>query len=101
MRLTVRDTKEEVGNYVSPLTTPYPPQLLFCRSCGELQLTCQIAEYIVKRINSFKASKEKPHFVLGLPTGSSPLPVYKRIVKLHEEGKVSFKVSPPSNALPR
>jgi glucosamine-6-phosphate deaminase len=53
----------------------------------------QIAEYIVKRINSFKPKPEHPHFVLGLPTGSSPLPVYKKLVELHKAGKVSFKVS--------
>ncbi|MDE5972861.1 MAG: glucosamine-6-phosphate deaminase, partial [Muribaculaceae bacterium] len=28
---------------------------------------------------------------LGLPTGSSPLGMYRRLVELHKEGKVSFK----------
>ena len=35
------------------------------------------AKYIAGRINSF--SKEKP-FVLGLPTGSSPLGIYKEFI---------------------
>lgn len=34
------------------------------------------ASYIVRRINDFKPTEEKP-FVIGLPTGSSPLGVYK------------------------
>lgn len=80
------------------LTSPYTCFNSRAAKRSGIQLTSQIAEYIVKRINSFKASKEKPHFVLGLPTGSSPLPVYKRIVKLHEEGKVSFKVCPQSRS---
>ena len=29
--------------------------------------------------------------MLGLPTGSSPLPIYKRLVELHKAGKVSFR----------
>ena len=52
----------------------------------------QIGDYITKRINNFKPKAGRPHFVLGLPTGSSPLPVYKRLVELYKDGKVSFKV---------
>ena len=48
------------------------------------------AAYIAKRINDFKPTAKKP-FVLGLPTGSSPIGTYKALVKLHKAGKVSFK----------
>lgn len=48
------------------------------------------ANYIVKRIQEFGASKENP-FVLGLPTGSSPIGVYDELVELYKGGKVSFK----------
>lgn len=48
------------------------------------------AEYIVKRINDFQPTEKAP-FVLGLPTGSSPIGVYKEMIRLHKEGKVSFK----------
>lgn len=34
------------------------------------------ASYIVQKINKFSPTPEKP-FVLGLPTGSSPLGTYK------------------------
>jgi glucosamine-6-phosphate deaminase len=48
------------------------------------------ANYVAKRINEFNPSMKKP-FVLGLPTGSSPLGMYKELIKLNKRGKVSFK----------
>ena len=48
-----------------------------------------IADYIIRRINTFSPGKEKP-FVLGLPTGSSPLGVYRKLTTAFKEGKVSF-----------
>ncbi|OJT12495.1 Glucosamine-6-phosphate isomerase [Trametes pubescens] len=49
-----------------------------------------IGNYIAKRINDYKPTPEKP-FVLGLPTGSSPIPTYKHLIKLVKDGKLSFK----------
>jgi glucosamine-6-phosphate deaminase len=46
------------------------------------------ANHIADAINNHK---EKRPFVLGLPTGSSPLGVYKRLIEMNKEGKVSFK----------
>ena len=48
------------------------------------------ANYVAKRINEF-GPKESTPFVLGLPTGSSPLGMYKHLIKLYEAGKVSFR----------
>jgi len=48
------------------------------------------ANYVVAKINAAKPTKEKP-FVLGLPTGSSPIGMYRGLVKAYQEGKVSFK----------
>jgi glucosamine-6-phosphate deaminase len=48
------------------------------------------ANYVAKRINEFTPGKAKS-FVLGLPTGSSPLGMYKELIKLNKAGKVSFK----------
>ncbi|XP_063591574.1 glucosamine-6-phosphate isomerase-like isoform X1 [Penaeus indicus] len=48
------------------------------------------ARYIIKRINDFKPGPEK-FFVLGLPTGSTPLGTYQRLVQYHKAGKISFK----------
>ncbi|PWC11626.1 glucosamine-6-phosphate deaminase [Brenneria corticis] len=48
------------------------------------------ARYIVQKINDFNPSAARP-FVLGLPTGSSPLEAYKALVAMHRAGEVSFK----------
>lgn len=48
------------------------------------------ANYVVAKINAAKPTAEKP-FVLGLPTGSSPIGMYRGLVKAYQEGKVSFK----------
>ncbi|KAJ7782806.1 glucosamine-6-phosphate isomerase [Mycena metata] len=64
MRLIIRDDALAVGDY--------------------------IANYISKRINEFAPTPERP-FVLGLPTGSSPIPTYKALIKLVQAEKLSFK----------
>lgn len=48
------------------------------------------ANYIVTRINDFAPTENKP-FVLGLPTGSSPLGTYKKLIGLNKSGAVSFQ----------
>jgi glucosamine-6-phosphate deaminase len=48
------------------------------------------AHYIAHSINSFQPSASKP-YVIGLPTGSSPIGTYQNLVSLHQQGKVSFK----------
>jgi glucosamine-6-phosphate deaminase len=48
------------------------------------------AAYIARRINESTNSSSKP-FVLGLPTGSTPLGTYAELISLYRAGKVSFK----------
>jgi len=48
------------------------------------------ANYIVKSIAEFGPTSGRS-FVLGLPTGSSPLGTYKELVKMNKEGAVSFQ----------
>jgi glucosamine-6-phosphate deaminase len=48
------------------------------------------ASYIIDRIKKGGATSQKP-FVLGLPTGSSPLPVYKELIKRYKTGEISFR----------
>jgi len=45
------------------------------------------ADYIAKKINDHK--EDRP-FVLGLPTGSSPIGVYKELARMNNAGEVSF-----------
>ena len=54
------------------------------------QLSKWAANYVVKRINKASIDKKVP-FVLGLPTGSSPVGMYAELVKAYTEGRVSFK----------
>ena len=49
-----------------------------------------VADYVIKKINNFKPSAEKP-FVLGLPTGSSPVETYLELIRRHKAGDISFK----------
>jgi hypothetical protein len=56
----------------------------------EQQVSCWAAQHIVNRINDFKPTAERP-FVLGLPTGGTPLKTYQELIRLHQAGKVSFK----------
>ena len=46
------------------------------------------AQHIADAINNHKENRP---FVLGLPTGSSPLGVYKNLIQMNKDGKVSFK----------
>jgi glucosamine-6-phosphate deaminase len=47
------------------------------------------AYYVAEKIRRAKPSAKRP-FVLGLPTGSSPLGVYRHLIELHRNGRVSF-----------
>ena len=53
-------------------------------------LSAWAANYVVSKILSAKPTAEKP-FILGLPTGSSPLGVYRHLIQLYKKGVVSFK----------
>jgi glucosamine-6-phosphate deaminase len=64
MRIIIKKDQSEIGNWT--------------------------ASYIIDKIKKAKPTREKP-FVLGLPTGSSPLPVYKELIKRHQAGKITFK----------
>ena len=48
------------------------------------------AAYIARRIEEFQPTDERP-FVLGLPTGSTPIGTYKELIHLYQTGRVSFK----------
>ncbi|KAK6626394.1 Glucosamine-6-phosphate isomerase 1 [Polyplax serrata] len=48
------------------------------------------ARYVLKKILEFNPGPGR-YFVLGLPTGSTPLPMYKKLIEYYKLGKVSFK----------
>lgn len=49
-----------------------------------------VADYLIERIKSANPTASKP-FILGLPTGSSPIPAYQELIRRHKKGEVSFK----------
>ncbi len=54
------------------------------------QISKWAAAYIAQKIKNFKPTAERP-FVLGLPTGSSPLGTYRELIRLYKDEKISFK----------
>ena len=48
------------------------------------------ANYIAYRINKHQEENPEKPFVLGLPTGSTPLPIYNLLIQLYNAGKLSF-----------
>ena len=48
------------------------------------------AHYIASKINE-KAGRTSEPFVLGLPTGSTPIETYKELIRMNKAGEVSFK----------
>lgn len=56
----------------------------------DAQVGTWAAKHIATRINAFQPSEQRP-FVLGLPTGGTPLATYRELIKLYQEGEVSFQ----------
>jgi glucosamine-6-phosphate deaminase len=50
------------------------------------EASCWAASYIAGKINSGKKT-----FRLGLPTGSTPLGIYKELITMYQAGTISFK----------
>jgi len=64
MRIIIQDSKEQVGQWA--------------------------ANYIIEKIKKAQPTAAKP-FVLGLPTGSSPIQTYQELIKRNKKGDVSFQ----------
>lgn len=64
MRVILRSSPEEVGQWA--------------------------AQYVKQQITSFAPTADQP-FVLGLPTGSTPLAMYKTLIAFCQRGELSFR----------
>ena len=47
------------------------------------------AVYVANKIREFNPTAERK-FVLGLPTGSTPLQMYKKLIEFNKAGIISF-----------
>lgn len=56
----------------------------------EKEAALWVAHHIAAAINAKAKASSKP-FVLGLPTGSTPLKVYAELVRMNKAGELSFK----------
>lgn len=54
------------------------------------EVSVTAAEHIISRINTFKPTASRP-FVIGLPTGGTPVKTYQQLIKAYRAGRVSFK----------
>jgi len=48
------------------------------------------AKYVKRRMLDFQPGPDK-YFILGLPTGGTPLGMYKKLIEYHKAGDISFK----------
>jgi len=53
-------------------------------------VTSWAAKYVIRRIKAYNPGPNNL-FVLGLPTGGTPLGMYQKLVTAHKAGKISFK----------
>jgi glucosamine-6-phosphate deaminase len=49
-----------------------------------------VANHVIEKIKKTQSTEKKP-FILGLPTGSSPITTYQELIKRHKAGDISFK----------
>ncbi|WP_017304674.1 glucosamine-6-phosphate deaminase [Spirulina subsalsa] len=61
-------------------------QLVIC----EQDIGIWAANYIKKKMLAFSPSSERP-FVLGLPTGGTPISTYQNLIKWYQKGVISFR----------
>jgi len=58
---------------------------------SDYELICEwVVSYIHQKIIQSNPTKEKP-FILGLPTGSTPIGVYRGLIKLYQKNEISFE----------
>lgn len=73
-----RETERRIYHTVYPSISTTRPTMRLIIKDDAAQVADWVASYVAARINDFAPSASKP-FVLGLPTGSSPLQTYKKV----------------------
>jgi glucosamine-6-phosphate deaminase len=63
-------------------------RLIICETPGAV--ADWAARYLKQRIQTFAPNAERP-FVLGLPTGGTPLNLYQRLIEFYQAGQLSFQ----------
>ncbi|KAI9661175.1 MAG: Glucosamine-6-phosphate isomerase 2 [Bathelium mastoideum] len=81
-RLIIRDEPETASRYISDYIVGKEEE-------DSESFSTQLTK-IPDRIKKFDPTPEKP-FVLGLPTGSSPVLIYRNLVQHFKDGDISFR----------
>lgn len=55
-----------------------------------IEVGLAVAQIVANRICAFKPTPQKPYFILGLPTGSTPLETYNALIKMSKKSSLSF-----------
>lgn len=80
MRLIIRDDPTSASSYIAHYIISKPPT----------PHTHPNSNQTTDRIKAFAPTAQHP-FVLGLPTGSSPIAIYKILVEQYKAGLISFE----------
>jgi hypothetical protein len=83
-RLIIKDDPEAASQYTADYIIGAADPQLPCACINPANRSTK------ERINAFDPTPDKP-FVLGLPTGSSPVLIYHRLVQRHKAGDISFR----------
>ena len=75
---------------MSDLSYRYPKRMKLIIRDNDDAVGEWAARYVKKRILDFKPSADR-YFVLGLPTGSTPIKMYRKLVEYNKAGELSFK----------
>jgi glucosamine-6-phosphate deaminase len=82
MRLIIRDDPHAASAYIAKYIIGKEPPPYGAKA--------YINILIADRIRAFAPTPEHP-FILGLPTGSSPVQIYKILVEKFKAGEISFE----------
>lgn len=83
MRLIIREDPTQASSYIAQYIIGEPYSTPTSHPKPNILTTTD-------RIKAFNPTKEHP-FVLGLPTGSSPVGIYKILVEKYKAGEISFE----------
>ena len=89
MRLYIFDTADHVGEWAASHIMKVRCVEL-ARAWRRLAPWPSRVRSLAQRIEDYGPGPGRP-FVLGLPTGSTPLPTYRRLVEFHKAGALSFR----------
>jgi hypothetical protein len=69
---------------------PPTPRTAVCPMSSPPLAAAASRRALTSRTHSHTPARPHPHALAGLPTGGSPLLMYKKLIQLHKAGEISF-----------